>query len=149
MSLPTFETARNEICKLFNDFWAANTPAITTTAPKILWQGLENIDGTPPVDAPYCRFSMQHTDGRQTSLGPANGRRFERVGLILLSVYAPLSGKGIETSRRLGMVANAAFEGVGTASGIWFYDVSLRELGIDGNHFVHSVYANFRYQEIH
>ena len=52
MTLPTFDSARDEILGLFNTKWTTDTPALNGGAPiRVEWPGVDAGD-PPPADQP-------------------------------------------------------------------------------------------------
>ena len=149
MSLPSFDSARDEIQALFYAAWTANAPALNGgVAPRVEWQGVDALS-PPPADQPFARVYVRHAASRQVTFGPAGQRRFERVGLVTVQTLAPLGNRsGLSLAESLGIIARNAYEGVGTASGIWFRKVTLQEMGPAGPHYMFSLTAEFEYHEV-
>lgn len=145
----SYETSRNEIQALFNVAWLANAGTVVGgTVPPILWDGLD-AGSPPPVTAPHARFFCRHTDGKQGSLGGIGARQFDRMGLVTVQVFVPLTiSRALLLSGNLAKIARDAYEGVGTASGIWFRNVKLREIGPDRGLYQTNVTAEFEYVEV-
>lgn len=148
MSLPTFETARDECQGLFATSWAALSPAaVGGSAPRIEWQGVDALS-PPPANLAFARHFVRHGPSRQTTFGTSGNRRFTRVGLVTVQVYTPLAnGGGLSLCEKLGIIARNTYEGVGTASGLWFRNVRLQEVGPSGPHYQFSLTAEFQYDE--
>lgn len=149
MSLPTFDSARDEILGLFWDDWEANTPALNGgQAPVVRWPGVDSGD-PPPADAAWARITVQHATSRQSTLGEPGNRRFSRPGLVTVQIFTPLSaGGGLFLAEKLAIIARNAFEGRGTPSGIWFRDVRVQEAGVDGSWYRMDVRVGFEYDEL-
>jgi hypothetical protein len=62
-------------------------------------------------------------------------------------VFEP-PGKGLSGATDLPKVIQDAFEGVATASGVWFRDVTVNEIGPDGDFFQTNIVAFFEYDEV-
>ena len=64
------------------------------------------------------------------------------------TVALGLSAGGVALAELLAVVARGAFEGVGTASGIWFRNARIHEAGVDGAWVQMNVLADFVYDEM-
>jgi len=147
--LPVFDTARDEIQALFWDYWKAQTPVLTGGAPAMVqWQGVDSGEAPTP-NAPWARFDLRHTLGRQTTFGSTGHRRFLRKGLIQIQVFVPNSrGVGLSDAEKYSTIARDAFEGKGTPSGIWFRNASIQEIGVNEGWFQMNVSVEFVYDEM-
>lgn len=145
----TIEVARDEIAQLFLDAWNAAT---LSSGLRVLFDDRpENVptaastDGNPPA---WARLTIRHTSGSQATLAGADGRsRWRRNGVVTVQIFAPF-GTGLSISDKLAMIALAAFEGQATASGVWFRNARLQEIGSDGPWFQVNVSAEFEYDEV-
>lgn len=148
MSLPTFTTARDAIQGLFWAAWQLLAPAQNGGAlPEVQWQGVEE----EPADAtaPFARVTIRHGTSRQSTFGHTGARRFVRPGIVTVQVFSPISrGGGLTLAQNLAIIARDAFEGVGTADGIWFRNVRIQEIGLSGAWFQMNVTAEFEYDEM-
>lgn len=148
MSL-TLEQARDEMQGLFVATWNANTPALNGGVPlTIRFQGLDT--GVPPnVDLPHARIFIRHSPGAQSTFGRVGARRFTRRGLVTVQTFTPLSDRlGLSLAEKLATIARDAYEGVGTASGLWFRNVRTVEIGSDKGLFQFNTVAEFEYDEL-
>jgi len=144
-----FDAARDEMLALFNVAWLANTPAINgAVAIPVEWQGV--YSGAPPAaDEAFARVTIRHSEGGQITFGNTSNRRFNRSGLITVQVFAPISsGGGLSFAENAAIIARDAFEGVGTASGIWFRNSRIQEIGPEGAWFQMNVVTEFQYDEV-
>lgn len=147
MTLPTYDSARDEILGLFNEYWGAQTPAVNGgQAVDVLWPG---VSSDPPLaDKPFARISVQHSTSNQSTFGETGGRRFRRAGLVIVQVFAPISaGGGVALAERLAMIARDTYEGKGTPSGIWFRNAQIREIGATETWLQFNVVVEFIYDE--
>jgi hypothetical protein len=141
MSL-TITQARDEMSTLFNDAWEASAYA----AFPVMWDDVGEPVGA--ARSPWARFSVRHADGGQATLASIGGvRRWRREGTIFVQLFAP-ANEGLSRLDEMAIVAMRAFEGKTTAGGVWFRDVRLREVGVDGNWQQFNVLADFEYDEI-
>lgn len=148
MSLPDFTTARDEIQGLFWAAWQALAPAANGgQLPAVQWQGVEA--DPPAADKPFARVTVRHGTGRQGTFGQTGARRFVRPGIVTVQVFAPISkGGGLTLAQTLAIIARNAYEGVGTASGIWFRNARTQEIGVSGAWFQINVTLDFEYEEM-
>lgn len=140
----TITVARNEILALLKAAMDAN--GAFSTVVKIY----QDSDKTPPDDGTtsWVEISVLHNpDGTQSSLGGAtSGRKFLRTGVVVVKVMTPKGG-GLNTSDALCTILLGAYEGQTTASGVWFRNVGLVEVGNDGKYHQTNVIASFEYEE--
>lgn len=148
MTLPTFDSARDEMSGLFQTDWSAKTPALNGgKAIRVEWQGVDKKT-PPPGDQPYARFFIKHSPSTQATFGKVGERRYTRTGLITVQVFAPLSkGGGLSLAEKLGIIARDAFEGRGTDSGIWFRNARIQEIGPSESWYQFNVVVEFQYDE--
>lgn len=149
MSLPTFDSARDEILGLFHTYWTAQTPALNDSAPvRVEWPGVDSQ--TPPeASKPWARIVVRHTTSKQATFGTVGHRRFLRPGLVTVQVFTPLTnGGGLLLAEKLGIIARDAFEGRSTDSGIWFRNARLQEVGPDTEWFQMNLVVEFEYEEV-
>lgn len=150
MSLPTFDSARDEILGLFSTTWTAETPAVNGgKVPPVEWPGVDS-GGPPPKEDPWARITVRHGTSRQSTFGPSGGRRFTRPGIVTVQVFTPITkGGGLSLAEKLAIIARNAFEGRGTATGIWFRNVRIQEIGQEpGGMYQMNVVAEFQYDEL-
>lgn len=148
MSLPSFGDARDEILGLFNAAWTANAGAVNGgTVPQVAWPGV-NAE-VPDPEAAHVRVFLRHVDGRQVTFGQVGQRRFNRKGLVTIQVFTPNAKRtGLSLAENLATIARDAYEGIGTASGIWFRNVRIQEVGPDNGLYQMNVVAEFEYDEL-
>lgn len=139
---------KDEIMGLFRVKWDAETPALNSGVKiPVAWPG---VNYTPDATKPWGRYKVEETTASQATLAPAGGRRFNRVGLIFVQCFAPsANGREIILADQLAEIARGAYEGVGTASGIWFLNCRVNDIGVDKNWYQKNMIAEFRFQELH
>ncbi len=149
MSLPTFDSARDEIFSMFRTYWNAQTPALNAGQPiRVEWQGVDS-QTPPPADKPWARITIRHAISQQSTFGPSGARRFTRSGLVTVQVFTPLvAGGGLSLAEKCAIIARDAFEGRSTASGIWFRNARIQEVGRDGAWQQMNITAEFVYDEL-
>jgi hypothetical protein len=144
----TFTQARDEILSLFKTAWdagATGVPVVYDDSPsdKPTSAELANENTTA-----WARVTVRHSIGRQASLsGTQAVRRWEREGTLFIQIFTSY-GTGLQTADSLAKVAVDALEGATTPGGVWFRDVSFREVGIDGPWYQTNVVATFQYDEV-
>jgi len=148
----TFTQARDQMLDLLNVAWLANTPAINGgVAPTIQWEGVAIDDADfPPRDGAWAKVFIRHQTGNQSTLSKGSGStRFEKGGTLTVQVFAPLGeGEGLMKSQQLAEVGKNAFEGQATSRQVWFRDVRIEEIGVDGPWFQMNVVLTFEYDEL-
>lgn len=147
--LPTFDSARDEVLGLFHTKWIADTPAINGgSAIPVHYQGTD--EGDPPAaNHAYARITIRHTTSRAAAFGQDGIRRHTRPGLVTVQVFSPLIVQaGLSFAENAAIIARDAFEGVGTASGIWFRNARIQEIGPTAAWFQVNVIAEFEYDEV-
>ena len=147
----TFTQARDDILTQFRTTWNADTPAVNGgKIPQVFYEGVAEEDALPQDDA-WARIVIRHTLANQSSLSDDSGqRRFEKIGIVTVQVFTPLKdGKGTELGEGLAQVAKKAYEGKHTlTSNVWFRNVRINEIGVDGPWFQMNVLADFIYDEL-
>jgi hypothetical protein len=136
MSL-TIAEARDEILTLFRTGWVAAYP----TAP-ILWADRTSDDDLP-TDPIWCRATVLHTAGFNDAIG---NKIFGRSGTATIQIFTRY-GSGLTNNDVAAKVALDTFQGQATPGGVWFRDVTLNEVGQDGDWFQSNVLATFEYTE--
>lgn len=149
MTLPTYDSAQDEILGLFNTDWTALTPAVTGGAvPDVDWPGQDRHAQFDP-EKPWARVSLRYGPSRQITFGPVLSRRFNRVGTVSVQVFEPLSSANdLSLGSQLAIIARDAFEGRSTASGIWFRNARITPIGADGAWYQTNVVVEFQYDEM-
>lgn len=139
MSLSRGE-ALAEIRGLFDTAWAAAGP--------VQYDNVKT-DAIPPADpaTPWARLLVRHQEAFQATLqGETGNRRFRRVGVVTAQIFRP-PGTGVPGLTDLGTIVRDAFEGVTSSGGVIFRDVSVNEIGPDGDWFQENVEGTFEYDE--
>jgi hypothetical protein len=131
---------------LFAAAWATGAPAITTSAPSILWAGIEPTAPIAP-DSYYVSVDEQPVTEQQATL--RNGdRRYEAAGLLIIQVFCPRSdAQAMAKGRALAEVARDAFRGVDTG-GVWFRNVRINKLPPSEKYYIFNVISEYEYSEI-
>lgn len=67
---------KDTILPYFITEWNAHTPV-----------AYDNVEFTPPTNAPWVRFSIINNDTNRISIGPTTHRKYERYGYIFFQVF--------------------------------------------------------------
>lgn len=142
MSL-TRKQAIDEICAIFKTAWDT-----TGHGSRVKYDNVGTTSTPPSGQDPWARVTIKHGVSAQASLAGAVGtRRFRRTGTLAVQVFTP-PGEGLSGATDLPKIVQDAYEGVSTTGGVWFRDVSINEIGPDGDFFQTNVVAFFEYDEI-
>lgn len=144
-----FDEASDAIKGLFNAAWASLAPAANGGAlPEIRWPGIDNVATPPAADTAWARVTIQHGPNGSTTLAPAGSRRIERQGLVTIQVFTPnVKGDGLTLAQKLAIIARNAFDGVGTADGLWFRQTYIKEIGPSASWYQMNILSTFQYDE--
>lgn len=105
-------------------------------------------DPDPDNDVSWARFVLRHGASGQATLANFQGqRRWRRTGGIVVQLFT-IKGEGLSGSPDLPTLVQNVYEGLATPGAVWFRDVSVNEIGPDGNWFQTNVVAFFEYDEI-
>lgn len=139
MSSLTYKQARREILSKFKTAW-------DTTSYEAFYDDVKKQRSSS--SSPWAVVTLRHTAGRQSTLSSDVGnRRFSRTGTLTVQIFTS-AGKGLQESYDLAKVVSDAFEGSYTPGGVWFRNLTLREVGRDGEFFQVNVITEFTYDEI-
>lgn len=135
----TYAEAYDEILALFKTAWDTTGYSAHYT----------NVGSEiPTTTVPWARAQVQLLDGFQSSLSGANAQiRWERQGIFTTQIFVPV-GNGLLIGHSLSKTVTDAFEGVTTASGVWFRNARVNEIGPDGDWFQINVLVDFTYDEV-
>lgn len=138
----TTANAEKEMFDRIQGVLAVEAPGIDSR-----WPGVEKPD-PPNQNAEWCAISIQHSDGFQGSLSGADGaRRWRREGQLHVQVFAP-GVTGRNRARAIACTLRDAFQGKGTASGVWFRRVNAKDIGKDKNWYNWTMSLRFTYDEV-
>lgn len=145
----TFGQARTDILSTFRTTWEADTPAVVGSVPPVQYEGVPQTGVFPPKDGPWARAVIRHGLAVQATFVDGSRKRFEKFGIVTIQVFTALEdGRGLIDAQGLAEVAKKAFEGKQTVgTNIWFRNVRINEIGVDGPWFQMNVLAEFRYDE--
>ena len=138
MSALTYNEARNTILKQLFDVWELTGWILQ----------FDNVAGSVPSNNdPWARATVQHVLGFQRTLGGIGCRRFQKNGVVAVQIFTK-TGTGLSESDALSKLVTDTFEGTDTPEGVWFRNVTLNEVGNDGQWFQVNVTADFEYDDI-
>jgi hypothetical protein len=139
MPVASITDAVDEMFDAVNTAWANRGP--------VHWPDVSNFD--IPQSGSWCRVTLRHQDGGQSSLACGSGaRRFTRVGTMWIQVFTEMGG-GNTTSYEISEVLARAFEGRGSPLGIIYRNIRINEIGPDGAFSNTNVLVEFEYDQIH
>lgn len=112
--------ADKEMAELFRQAWEV------TAGYKTDWPNAKTEDHAE--NEVWARWALDYVGGRQATMAAAGSRKFQKQGLIYITVYSPL-GEGLENARDAAQVALFAYEGKRTPSDVWFRNVRIESEG--------------------
>ena len=136
----TYLQARDDMFNMVNDAWNASTMQKND----LFWDAVPK--DRPTNQLPWAVVYLRHVTGGQRTLGGVGFREFERLGVIIITVFAPI-GKGLSESYQLAKVLSDAFEGNSSPLGVWFRDAAIQEIGSEGDFYQVNFTVNFTYSE--
>jgi len=137
--------AIDEILALAHTAW---TVTAGQEASRWKWENVAQKAVPPSGQQPWGRIILRHTESGQTSLAGADGRRrFTRMGVLQMNIFEPV-GQGMGAATDLPEIMKNAYEGITTAGGVIFSDVTIREIGENGDFYQTNVTASFEYDEV-
>ena len=86
----------------------------------------------PPtsVNTSWVRVAVKHANGTRATIGPL--AKHTQTGMVFVELFTSAGTGLVEADRISGLIADA-FTGKTTAGGeISFFDVSVKEIGVDG-----------------
>ena len=130
------EQARDDMYGVFQAAW--------DTAYPVAWG---DLPATPPsTETPWAAVKLLHTGGGQSSLAGETGtRRFNRRGIIRISVQVPSGGGQTKAYQLAQQVANAYED---AKLDVWFRNIRIKEVGVRGAFEQIDVLADFSYDEV-
>jgi hypothetical protein len=127
--------AKQAINDRFIAQWAGATPFT-----------FDNEEYVPQIGFKWVRVTVRHIGGNQSTLGKETNRKFERRGLIFVSVFIPAEN-GTSEADLLAKAAQDIFEGT-RFNGVIVNDSTIREVGSSDGWYQVIMEANFNYFEI-
>lgn len=83
----TRQEAKNILLVEFNNNFDSTIPVAYTNSNSFRFTNGSST--SKPTNSPWVRFKIQNNDSNQHTIGPKDGRRFGRYGLIEFQVYLP------------------------------------------------------------
>lgn len=112
-----------------------------------VWEGVSG-NTVPATQENWCRVTTRHVGGRQTTVGGSEStNRFERTGFVVVQIFCPIGkgkGEGLSVAKSL----SDGYEGKSSSVGVWFSNVRINEIGVDGDFYQINFIADFKYDEI-
>ena len=133
--MTTPSQAKLAITDLFVTEWADRTPYTK-----------DNEEFKPDDIPTWVRLTIRHTGGNQETLGKKGNRKYERRGIITVSVFTPIE-TGTYDSDILSKAAQDIFEGE-NFGGVVVNDTNIREIGANDKWYQVLMEANFHYNEL-
>lgn len=112
--------ADREMADLFRQAWEV------TAGKSCDWPNMKTDDHSEGDT--WARWTLDYVAGRQATMAPTNQRKFNKQGLIYITVYTPLGG-GLAQARDASQIALFAYEGQRTPSDVWFRNVRIESEG--------------------
>lgn len=139
--------ARDEMLSALHQALQDNATGAVGYIPQVVYEDVGDPEAMPQ-DKAWLRAAVRHNSGRQRSLGETGGRRFERVGIVLVQLFVPRGAERVTIEDKLAKIATDAFEGKHTLGGVWFRAVRASEVGPDGPWNQTNIVAEFTYDEL-
>lgn len=143
----TATTARDAVFARLRTAWLADP----TTAPiAIHWDDVPvdpvDEDVTEPGDPePFARVTLRTLTSGAETLGGVDQAKYQTEALLNVQFFEPY-GEGHELADVVVEVIKNALRGKQDGS-LWYFDVRVNEIGIDGAHFRTDTLAGVRYEE--
>jgi hypothetical protein len=114
---------------------------------RLKWENVGSASVPPTGQSPWARVIVRHTTAGQSTLAGASGTRlFRRNGIIIVQLFE-VKGKGVIGTVDLAKIIMDAYEGVTTVGGVEFRDVTINEVGPEGDFFQENIVIPFSYYE--
>ena len=106
-----------------------------------------DLPATPPAtETQWAAVKLLHTGGGQISLSGETGtRRFNRRGIIRISIFVPAGGGQTKAYQLAQQVANAYED---SKLDVWFRNIRINDKGASGAFQQTDVLADFSYDEV-
>lgn len=97
---------------------------------------------------PWVYASVNFVSGEQAAFETGGVKLYNRSGLFMARVHAPASKDGSTVALELATVISNAFEAVTANNVVWYSNVRLNNIGVDGGYYVVNVLADFFFQQV-
>jgi hypothetical protein len=145
----TYSEATDTMNSLLYALLVAESASIIGYIPEVYWPTIE-LPRELPVNRYWLRVARQTVLQRQANIAGADlVRKYTTRGLLSIQVFAPMLQ--INSARyccSLAQLAQRAYRGVTTPNGVWFRDVTVKELPADGRYYRCNVVSDFQYDEV-
>lgn len=137
--------ADDEMAQLFRVPWE------TTAGYKTDWPNAKTLDHAE--DEIWARWALDYVGGRQTTFAAPGQRKFNKTGLVIITVFTPLGG-GLKSARDAAQIALFAYEGKRTPGDVWFRNVRIdseghgQGTGKNKSWWTQQVIAEFHYEHL-
>lgn len=118
--ITSMSQADKEMAELFRQSWEV------TAGYKCDWPNTKAPDHEE--DEVWARWALDYVGGRQLTMAKIGQRKFDRAGLIYVTVYSPLGG-GLASARDASEIAINTYEGKRTPGDVWFRNVRIDSEG--------------------
>jgi len=145
----TYSEATDTMNALLNNLWVEHSASIVGYIPVIYWPDVELLK-EPAVNTCWARMSRQTVVQSQANIAGADSvKRYTTRGLLSVQIFVPrlLTNSGT-TRNALGQLVQLAYRGITTPNGIWFRNVTLKELPADARYNRCNVVSDFQYDEV-
>lgn len=136
-------TATNEIMAVANGVFSV-VPGLV-----VEWDGIDEMK-PPSGDSHWVYAMIRHDPSYQASLsGPDQGKkRWRSTGMMTVQCFWLLKDTSVTGARALAEKLQQAYRGRATASGVWFRNPSIREVGPDSRWYQVNFTVNFEYDQV-
>ena len=144
MSNLTYAEARDEIHTLFKTAWDAG--AETAGQPVLYVDTKTEVPQTVDADSNpdlWAKITVLHNGGSNGAIGNS---LFNRFGVVTVQVFTAI-GTGLSIGDNVYKIVGDSYEGKTTPGGVWFRNVSVNEVGPEGEWYQTNITADFEYNE--
>lgn len=138
----TYIDAEDEIYTVFKAAWDTTGYANNVAYPN---RAFKQRKGTKQ---PWVQVAATFVTGGQASFETGGVKLFDRSGLFTARVHAPANKDGSTVALQLATIISDAFEAVSANNVVWYSNVRVNNIGIDGSYYVVNVIADFFYQQV-
>jgi len=141
--MPNITTARDEIYNLIYSGLISNEH---TNNLKIIF---DDTGESPPDSSefPWFRITIRHSENSKQETLSRENIKYSRRGILFVQIFT-IIGTGLSLSDKYSQIVLNLISGKQTASGIWFRNPRINEVGRDKSWFQINVISDFYYEEI-
>lgn len=118
--ITSMSQADKEMAALFRQAWEV------TAGYKCDWPNIKTEEHLESET--WARWALDYFGGRQVTMAKKTERKFNRQGLIFVTVFTPLGG-GLASARSASEIAINTYEGERTPGDVWFRNVRIESEG--------------------